>query len=442
VFRLASAVGVLAVAAACVTAAPPVPGDGGSGTDGGGVFLVVDGGCGPVNWADQISPIVNAYCLPCHGAPPTYGAPVSLDTYADTQQPSVESGGFLEYQVMALKVAAGQMPASGPQPTPDEIALIVAWADAGAPVLACPGMDAGMFDAGQQPYDAGLIDTSTANWRGTADAYIDLPDAGIEDNNYECFSFSLDAGTQAVEAIQFAPIVDNATILHHMVVYRVQSSKPPPASFQCFGGPIPPGDTGTASFLYGWAPGVQPWTFPAETGMPLQNGENLIVQIHYHNFTGLPQTDSSGVALWWTTQMRQYPASVMRLGPTGFMLPPQQTDTQISDTCTLAANVPPLHLFGATPHMHLYGTEIATQVTASGVTGTLVSVDPWNFNNQHIFPVSQDVNPGDQFVTTCHYNTESAPGPVYFGETTEDEMCFDFLYLYPLDAGSVPGTCP
>ena len=42
-------------------------------------------------------------------------------------------------------------------------------------------------------------------------------------------------------------------------------------------------------------------------------------------------------------------------------------------------------------------------------------------------------NPGDSVRTTCTYDN---PGsiPVTFGENTENEMCFDFVLAYPIDA--------
>jgi hypothetical protein len=417
--------------------------DAGSGADAGlGAGWGGDGGCGPVSWDQDVFPIVQAYCMTCHDAPPNYGAPVSLTTYAATQQPSVENNTVLEYQMMASKLSSGLMPASGPKPTPEEIALVVAWADAGAPLAACPGTDAGMFDAGTvDAGDAGLVDTSTANFKGTANGFVDGADAGVENNEFRCFSFTLDTGGQSVEALEFAPIVDNSRILHHMIAFRINSPQTLPSSYDCFGGPSPAGMQLSASFLYGWAPGVGPWQFPTGVGMPLQTGDQLVIQIHYHNFTGEPQTDSSGLAIWWTTQQQTYQASVLRLGPTGFVLEPQQEDAQVVGQCLMPQTSATLLDFGAAPHEHLFGTEVTTQITSSGTTSTLVTVDPWNFNAQQIYPENQIIHPGDQLVTTCHYNTMTAMGPVPYGETTEDEMCFDFLYVYPLTTGSVPGTC-
>jgi hypothetical protein len=362
-------------------------------------------------------------------------------TYADTQQSAVEDPRVPEYQMMANKVVAGLMPASGPRLTADEISLFAAWADAGAPLDECPGTDAGYYDAGIGIQDAGTIDTSTANFKGTANGYTDSPTAGVNQNEYHCFSFKVNTSGQVVDAIQFAPILDNTRILHHMILYKISPTTVVPSDYECFGGPTPQTDPNT-SLLFGWAPGGTPYTFPAETGMTVHDGDQLVLQLHYHNFTGEPQTDSSGIAMWWTTQMRQYQAVNIALGNANFTLAQGQSSVSVSGNCSVILGAgTDVKIFGAFPHMHTYGTHITTTITHAGSTSTLVDVAPWSFDNQHVYPVDATVTNGDSVSTTCTYDTMSAPAPVSFGETTEDEMCFDFVYVYPTTPTTLPGYC-
>jgi hypothetical protein len=61
-------------------------------------------------------------------------------------------------------------------------------------------------------------------------------------------------------------------------------------------------------------------------------------------------------------------------------------------------------------------------------------VDPFQFENQQYYPHEPEVllQPGDALRTRCTYDN---PGdqPVFLGEGTEDEMCFNFVMIYPLD---------
>lgn len=40
--------------------------------------------------------------------------------------------------------------------------------------------------------------------------------------------------------------------------------------------------------------------------------------------------------------------------------------------------------------------------------------------------------PGDVIKTTCVYNTEYKTKTIFFGESTAEEMCFGFIYYYPM----------
>ena len=72
----------------------------------------------------------------------------------------------------------------------------------------------------------------------------------------------------------------------------------------------------------------------------------------------------------------------------------------------------------------------------------LVSVDPWDFDNQtsyrHEPPVQ--INPGDTLRTRCTYDNPT-DSIVTFGERTEDEMCFNFALVYPIDALGTQRLC-
>lgn len=89
--------------------------------------------------------------------------------------------------------------------------------------------------------------------------------------------------------------------------------------------------------------------------------------------------------------------------------------------------------------MHLHGTSIEMRIFPGGnraqTASAMVTVPAWDFRSQTTYEAAPDtvVNPGDVLMTTCKYQN---PGDafIYFGERTEDEMCFDFVLAWPLDA--------
>jgi hypothetical protein len=86
--------------------------------------------------------------------------------------------------------------------------------------------------------------------------------------------------------------------------------------------------------------------------------------------------------------------------------------------------------------MHTLGRSFQTVIHRGSDTGPavpLVVVDAFSFDNQRFYPNEPPAifYPGDSVTTSCVYDNPSAQA-VTFGERTEDEMCFDFVLLYPI----------
>jgi hypothetical protein len=61
----------------------------------------------------------------------------------------------------------------------------------------------------------------------------------------------------------------------------------------------------------------------------------------------------------------------------------------------------------------------------------------WDFNQQSPTHVKAVIQPGDRLVTNCVYNSQTRGKATRFGEGTADEMCFNFLMVYPADGISM-----
>lgn len=421
----------------------------------------------------QAAAVIRESCLECHGAARKYGAPMSLLTYADLAAPGKTNPQLRVLDLMALRIhdTAKPMPPVGFPITPQGIAVIDGWLAGGAlpPVdptcattgaagsgggsLAGSGAVAGADGstvgvAGTTGGTAGMTgaagsagtDGSSAGTSGGgagASATDDEWPADCEERftfvahatgnpsakytvaagqeSHPQFYFDAPWGTDTVQAVKFRPITDNATVLHHWILYG--------------------GGSGLSdAHLTGWAPGKEKGTaLPANVGMYLPNdGSQLRLDVHYNN-VGSTSTaqDASGVEVCITRSLREHTAAV--IGLTASATSAAHTVVTNKATCTAQVTGGPVHLMSVSPHMHRLGTYSALRHTAGGVMTTLHE-GAFDFEDQQIYPLGDVVvNNGDSLTTECTYDN-TTDSTVRFGQNTSDEMCFNFTVYYPMGA--------
>ncbi|MCS6902170.1 MAG: hypothetical protein RMJ98_06165 [Myxococcales bacterium] len=247
-----------------------------------------------------------------------------------------------------------------------------------------------------------------------------------EVDRYVCFGFDVPTTVEKRQLIRVTPLIDNDTIVHHMLLLSAPNSQPTqPASCAA----LPPLDW---RLLYAWAPGVPPLELPTEAGYPVEGGEtmHLVLQMHYSNLKQLAgQKDSSGVSLCMAGQLRPFDADILAFGSVNFSLGPHQTTKLrcISDVPTNSK----MTFFQAWPHMHTLGVAFDSRLKrTSGAEEVLASTDNYNFYDQVTYPVNVVAEAGDKVVTTCVWNNPTSE-IIPFGEATSEEMCFNFLSYYP-----------
>lgn len=369
----------------------------------------------------NVETILVEHCQQCHSAPPQYGAPMPLVTYANLLAPAPTNHSEPVFQMVDARIHddAAPMP-QPPNPRLDatDMATIDSWVDAGAP----PGSGgACAIDAG--PPDAGVQLSCTPDTHLQGASAWSMP-ADTQDI-YVCYGVTIQQ-TSERQVIAMAPRIDNHTIVHHALLFQADkpvSSTPAPCS------------SGIATdwrIVYGWAPGGQPFELPPQAGFAEGTTTNYVVQVHYNNINGLSgQTDTSGFDLCTTDQLRPNNADVLAFGTTKFTIQPHSS---LDITC--GVTVPPeyggIQVIGAFPHMHELGVQIETSRYAggSGAPINLGEQTMWNFQSQLWFPLDEPVQAGDVIKTRCAWdNTTDAP--VSFGPYTEDEMCYSFTMYYP-----------
>ena len=139
----------------------PPGSDGGGGyhwtSDGGGSAAAVGVPC-------NVTSILRTSCWGCH---PSAAQPAMV-SYADLTGPSSVPGqSVLDRCLARMTAASGTMPPAPRAPvSAGDIAILQAWAAAGAPMETCTEDGGAPFDAGPNPYDTPTVCTSGASWSG------------------------------------------------------------------------------------------------------------------------------------------------------------------------------------------------------------------------------------------------------------------------------------
>ncbi len=284
--------------------------------------------------------------------------------------------------------------------------------------------------SGDAPPEPGAFDPDPA-WERWS---LRLPDYAVPavETTYVCAgaSFEIDG---LGHVVAFAPVVDEARVVHHMVLAR--SAGPVDLIDPCY--PAPP----QATMQWGWAPGAGAFELPADAGFLVgDEGSPVhwVLQIHYNNPLGEAGiVDASGVDIYVTRELRPDDAGVFGLGDVaGLLIPPGWPDWHTAHVCSSASTRMLLHrparVFGSWLHAHTLGVALWTEHSRDGVAlAPLGERIPFRFDDQEFAALDAVVEPGDELVTHCVYDSTSRTEPTYGGGATTDEMCLNYLLYHP-----------
>ncbi len=383
---------------------------------------------GPQLPAD-VARVFQSQCASCHSTPPRYGAPMPLASWADTQRGAISDPSRRVWQMVGQRVHDATRPMPPTRLNAEDLAVIDRWVGAGAP--GCTGGACGSVTAAPSTNSPTLACAETHRFVAhAAGATTPFRVNGAAGNLNKCFAFRspFNGNTQATG---FAATVDSARVLHHLILFATDRPLQDGAVFDCDGNM--PQD---ARFLSGWAPGNQGSVMPADVGMELPGPTGwFILQVHYWNTAPEAADDASGIRLCTTDTPRPHVAAVHTLGSLDIAIPPRSTSTEVRGECAPRATEP-VHILGATAHMHRLGLSQRTEILRGGDVGRaemMLDVPAYSFDNQVTTPLDVVVMPGDRLRTTCRYQNPNS-ATAYFGERTEDEMCFAFVLAWPAGA--------
>jgi hypothetical protein len=343
----------------------------------------------------------------------------------------------------------------------EEIDLIEAWADAGAPE--------GNPDAPQpeRPTLAELEGDDILVMK-TPNAYQPIADTSGQLDDYQCFLGEFNLGTDPRYITGYEVVPENPAITHHLVAFLVNlegstplggtngdliqsldDASPDQPGWDCFGaagdGIFPEGTPVT------WAPGGGAFNFPAGTGIRIDPGYALVLQTHYNLVNGDGQ-DQTTVRLSMADQVEHEAVNALddKFLTTLFTgnpvtIPPGEESFVWTWSQTLSSfnsrigGWNKVEIFGLLPHMHETGSRMQVTFIEGPASDPKEScgiyVDRWDFQWQTAFMYEEPVvvDPGTRIEVTCEWDTSDRTSPTSPGLGTQNEMCL--LGVYAAEAG-------
>ncbi len=443
-----------------------------------------------VTWHQDIAPLVARKCGGCHQDGGI--APFSVQTYATTKPfarlmvEAVSSGTMPPF--LAREGADCQPPlpwANDPRLSAEELALLKAWADAGAaegepkpPVtLPTPGVLEHEDVTVKIPREV-VVD-------GNEDQHLCVVlDPKLTEDHYVSATASKAGNKRVVHHIKTLLVRPGYTGGLFGIGSATDRSKAQLISdtqaatgaaigtfFECKAGDklgsVP------KEILDIWAPGGGPRRAPADAAVFVPRDSLIMLNLHYHP-DGTRETDSAtSFGLQFAdakparvAQMAEignfpgdygifYPGRLVtqpgELGPS-FVIPPGDS-AHVEEMMYTWSTPSPVRIFSLFPHMHYVGRDIRVSRDRLAGSQCLIDTPAWDINWQLVYDYDAsyeqlpDLTTGDVIRIRCQYDNTmknkalaqvlesrgvNAPTEVRLGEDSTDEMCIVYLGVtYP-----------
>jgi tetratricopeptide (TPR) repeat protein len=405
---------------------------------------------GTVTFNKNIAPILFENCATCHrpaSADASAGRPGGLARPEDRSDPICIAGApfsLLDYEsarARAQEIAAATltraMPPWLPEPghgefvnprrlRDDQIALIQQWVEQGAPegdpqVLKPPSFPEG--------WQLGTPDVVLKS----AESYTLQPGKGEVFRN---FVFPVPrSSTRYVRAIEFR--ADNPKVLHHAnvavdpsrVARRLDRAEPGP------GFATMPEDE--VQNVFGWSPGKVPILEPADTAWALEEGSDLVVQLHMVP-GAKAETVQPSIGLFFTSTPPTRVPIVVKLESKSIDIPAGDANYAIEDSYVLPVDVSAVSVY---PHAHYLAKEMrGTATLPDGSEKPLIWIKQWDirWQDQYRFKDPIVLPKGTTLRMRFTYDNSPAnlrsPRParrVTWGQNSTDEMGALWIEVIP-----------
>lgn len=475
------------------------------------------GGAADPDYYTQIRPLLVQNCLACHGDEgPGWSMVDPEETYARHR---LVAAMITERQMPPWLAEPGHQEYMGDLSlSAADLELVRRWRDAGFPkgdpeAVALHRAEGDRADAGHgQAHDErahaehaaheeegrpGAVTGMGAAHAGHGGAFVPeisldvlpgdrfLPNQAASDD-YRCFVVDwTEAEPRFITGFRAVP--GNLAVAHHTVLYSVapeladrfrelEGDEEGPG-YQCFGGALPdrlgiraereayearyPDGVRELSrgnfWLAHWAPGMDGHVFPEGTGILVEPGSALVVQMHYYSSDAPGQYDEGTRVEFQLADEVARPAFhlsqtrpewlVAERNRSMLIEPGSMATYEVSDTLepllpyiSRITNVPverigALEIHSVNLHMHAFGHSGQISLThPSGRKETLLSVPRWDIRWQRDFTFTEPKVfqrrelRGVTLATECTFRNHTDQ-VVYGGYGSYDEMCFNFSYI-------------
>lgn len=413
------------------------------------------GAVGPTFWQD-VAPIYFEKCGACHQDGGI--APFVLTDYASAKQWAAPSAAAVTGRTMPPWLVRDDGTCGTFQDSKalaeDEIAVIEAWAAAGA-------LEGTPRDDLEVPVPDHL---STGLDLFTPTFVPEIVDGDLAaSDEYRCFLVDQEFTTDTfLTGYEVTP--GNAKIVHHVlgivvdptvdrgngktnadVMAELDAQSPDRAGWPCFGAA---GEgVEEESIPVTWAPGMGAVRIPADSGYRIKAGAKFVIQVHYNlaDPKVIGQSDASTIRL-------QLSDSAAREGffavPDPFLdaadddppaqLEPGKESVQYSWTLPVGLYLASLgyaetDLYGIFPHMHQRGRKMTIELVDGDESRCAGDVQRWDFAWQlyYFYAEPLKITASTSLKVTCEYSTVGDTEPVLPGWGTDNEMCLAGVYVVP-----------
>jgi Flp pilus assembly protein TadD len=385
----------------------------------------------PVTFARDVAPIVFRACAPCHR--PGGAGPFSLLSYADVHDRARQIARVTQSRFMPPWLPdAGAVPLAGDRRlAAEEIDRIRQWVADGA--------------VEGDPSAMPPIPSWPDGWTlGRPDRVVELPMTyelpaeGLD--VYRNFVVPAVAGPAGwVEAVELR--ASPPRVVHHARLFADRT----PGSRQAdardpgpgFVGMVPASARNPDGVLIGWTPGKVPQRSPAGIAWRLDEGTDLVVQLHMVP-SGRAEKVQVALGLYFAARAPVRRSVTLLLGTRDIDLAPDVA-AHVESRYTLPVEV---EILGLYPHAHYLGREMTVVAERPGGTRVvLLHIPDWDFNwqDEYRFATPFALEAGTTIAmeyvldnrATNPRNPHVPPRRVTYGGKTTDEMAELVVQVVP-----------
>ncbi|XP_045188021.1 uncharacterized protein LOC123545778 [Mercenaria mercenaria] len=290
--------------------------------------------------------------------------------------------------------------------------------------------------------DTGNFQCDAVNEPDTFNYTIRFPETPVpaKETTYICVTFELPKDKQ-YHLVAAAPDIDNLHVMHHILIFGCEGADKAPRNL------MEPEECGAImggcrELIAAWSAGGIGQCLDKNMGFLVGADKGLkyaVMQHHWNNPQEVTDyTDSSGMTLYLTPNLRPNNAGVLITGQGSLDIPPGQSSYPVTGSCgadclsqMMDGNI---YVSQVANHMHLLGAAQHTELRRNTAFMMYLAQDKvYDYNTPvtHIHSDPVMIQPGDELKTTCIYSSKTRTTTTKFGDATSDEMCLAFFTYYP-----------